>query len=163
MNPVPALRIAGDALAVFLTYPEATHPLAHRLRSRWLRPPAVRVGLAAVVLAAVATSAVKPPESKKAEKPATTEQAAPALPPVPPPAAPWPRNPRTTLPEDEFAGRGFGAQGPGGWNRPEFGGFGGAPFNPPSPAWNPAPVPPADLTPARPSGDAVRRLAASPS
>lgn len=163
VNPIPAFRIGLDAIAVFLTYPEAVHPLAHRLHCRWLRPLAVRLALAAVVVTAVATSAVTPPERRKAalgEKPTPAEQTTPA-PPLPLPATPWPPGPRFSLPEDEFARRGPVGQGPGGWGRPEFGGFGGGQFNPPPPAWNPAPVPPADVTPSRPSGDVVTRFALS--
>ncbi|MEO2089899.1 MAG: hypothetical protein ABGY75_10435, partial [Gemmataceae bacterium] len=44
------LFLAWRPLAVFLTYPDTRHPLAHRLRFRWLRPKAVRLGLTAGLL-----------------------------------------------------------------------------------------------------------------
>lgn len=47
---VPSLFLAWRPLAVFLTYPDTQHPLAHRLRFRWLRPKAVRLGLTAGLL-----------------------------------------------------------------------------------------------------------------
>lgn len=55
-------RLSWDALRVFLTYPEAGHPLTHRLRLRWLRPVAVRHALTGLVLATVATTILTPSE-----------------------------------------------------------------------------------------------------
>lgn len=80
-NPPLALRLAWDAVSVFLTYPDTAHPLAHRLHFRWLRPQAVRLTLAGVALLTVATAVVTPKTSAKAA--ATEAKAAPS------PASPW--------------------------------------------------------------------------
>lgn len=81
-NPPLALRLAWDALAVFLTYPDTAHPLAHRLHFRWLRPQVVRLTLTGVALLTVATAAVTPASGPL---PATTGVTATSPPPSPSP------------------------------------------------------------------------------
>ncbi len=51
------LRLAFDALVVFLTYPNTSHPLAHRMNAKWLRPLSVRLVLTGLVFSA-ATNAL---------------------------------------------------------------------------------------------------------
>lgn len=50
LEGLPSLFLGWKPLAVFLIYPDTRQPLAHRLRFRWLRPKAVRLGLTAAVL-----------------------------------------------------------------------------------------------------------------
>jgi hypothetical protein len=64
-DPSAGFRLAWDAIRVFLTYPEVTHPLAHRLRLSWLRPVPVRLALAGVALVTVATVVIAPREKPK--------------------------------------------------------------------------------------------------
>ena len=134
-----APRVAWDALAVFLTYPEASHPLAHRLHTRWLRPLSVRLGGAFVVLVAVATSAVTPPEKPRA---AARENKAATRPTSPP------QRQRFAPSDDEFSGHGPGLGGQG--HRT-------GPFNSPLPTAAPSDVPSAEAA-ARPLGDGIVRL-----
>lgn len=58
------------------------HPLAHRLRLRWLRPVSVRLALAGLVLATVATTILTPSEKTSAPgpEPAPAMSAAAAVP-----------------------------------------------------------------------------------
>ncbi|MBX9579594.1 MAG: hypothetical protein K2X87_04735, partial [Gemmataceae bacterium] len=141
-NPVLAVRLAWDAVAVFLTYPEPAHPLAHRLYTRWLRPQSVRLAGTCVVLLTAATGFVATPD----EKPATPEKKAEAAarPAAPPPAAPRyvPQGDRDAAriergSRDDIANALFDAP-PG-------------PFNPPPPVWLPSPVPPQVMTPDAPA------------
>ena len=60
---IPSLFLAWRPLAVFLTYPDTCHPLAHRLRFRWLRPKAVRLGLTAGLLLIIPSVNNRPPAS----------------------------------------------------------------------------------------------------
>lgn len=143
MNPLVAPRVAWDALAVFLTYPEAAHPLAHRISTPWLRPLSVRLGGAGVVLAAVATASTTPPESPKA---APETAAAPAA----RPAAPPPQRPRAVIPEDDGVGPGWGGNP-----------FGNSPFDRTPPGWGQPPEPPAVIPESRPLGDGVPRFVRS--
>ena len=82
-NPLLALRLAWDALTVFLTYPNTAHPLAHRLHFAWLRPPVVRLTLTGVVLLTAATAIVTPPKTPQAAA-TETKATAPAAPTQPP-------------------------------------------------------------------------------
>ncbi len=147
-NPLVAPRLAWDALAVFLTYPETAHPLAHRLHTPWLRPLSVRLAGAGVVLVAAATTAVTPPEKPAAAAPGKAAVPDKVVPPAARPAPPWPHGPQFGLPEDGFAGRG-----------PGWGGnaFGNGQFNPP-PVWLPPEVPAPEAAAALPAGDGVGRL-----
>jgi hypothetical protein len=74
------LRLACDALVLFLTYPKTSHPLAYRLSTKWLRPVGVRLALTGLVLStsttALLVSVRKPTEAAPAPK------AAAATPPV---------------------------------------------------------------------------------
>ena len=88
-NAFLAFRVARDALVVFLTYPETTYPLAHRIHTPWLRPQSARLAATCLLLLAAATSLLTPPkESPKteAEKKAATSPASQPQPPrsVPP-------------------------------------------------------------------------------
>jgi hypothetical protein len=125
-NPLLALRFTWQALVVFLTYPETTHPLVHRFRVKWVRPPAVRASLTCAALITVAT-ALFAPEAKPREEP--KEQ------PSSPPPAPFlsrPAAPREIPPGDlEFAR--ISGQPPELWLGPEY-----APSRPPAPAAAPA-------------------------
>jgi hypothetical protein len=49
-------RLPWDALVVFLTYPNTSHPLAHRLGAKWLRPLGVRLALTGFVLSTSTTA-----------------------------------------------------------------------------------------------------------
>ncbi len=106
-NPVLALRVAWDAIVVFLTYPGPGHPLAHRLHTPWLRPQSVRLAATCVVLLTAATTFIAPAvESPKADPekkvPATTPAYPPPAPQYVPPADPWlARTERGT--RDDFA------------------------------------------------------------
>lgn len=106
-NPVLALRVAWDAIVVFLTYPGASHPLAHRLHTPWLRPQSVRLAATCVVLLTSATTFIAPAvESPKADPekkvPATQPAYQPPAPQYLPPADPWlARTERGT--RDDFA------------------------------------------------------------
>lgn len=148
-NPVLALRVAWDALAVFLTYPETAHPLAHRLHTPWLRPLSVRLAGAGVVLVTAATAFVTPP----AKSPAAATESKPAATtgPASPPPGPWHESrplPQGDIDLARIEGR-------------SLDGFGHSPFNPPPPAWLPpavpSPVPPA-APESRPLGDGVGRF-----
>jgi hypothetical protein len=74
VNPLRVFRIAWDAILVFFTYPEVSHPLAHRFCVPWLRPASVRVALAGLLLVTIATAAISPaappttPENGSAEE-----------------------------------------------------------------------------------------------
>lgn len=139
-NPVLALRLAWDAVAVFLTYPEPAHPLAHRLHTPWLRPQSVRIAGTCVVLLTAATGFVTTPDGKPAapeKKPEATTR----------PAAPPPTPPRAGSRDAE-------AESIVGWGDP---GFGHGPFNPP-PVWLPpvpSPVPAAEPKESPPLGAGV--------
>lgn len=65
-------RLAWDAVVVFLTYPNTSHPLAHQIRAKWLRPVGVRLVLSGFVLStsttALLVSARKPTDSAPAPK-----------------------------------------------------------------------------------------------
>ena len=77
--------LAWQPLAVFLTYPDTQHPLAHRLRFHWLRPKAVRLGLTATVLLLIPSMGNRP---SGLSAPSTPAAPSPHLPPVttlPPP------------------------------------------------------------------------------
>lgn len=114
-NPLLGLRLAWDALVVFLTYPEAKHPLVHKFCTPWLRPVSVRMAATGLVLVTVATSAFQPPE----KEPSPDREAKPAAKtslPVPLPA----RSPFVGardaeaalivgLSPDDFSGPPFGA------------------------------------------------------
>lgn len=144
-NPVLALRLAWDAVAVFLTYPESAHPLAHRMHTPWLRPQSVRLAGTCVVLLTAATGFVTTP----GEKPAAPEKKAEAAtrPATPPPAPPF------------VGARDAEAERIVGWGDP---GFGHGPFNPPPPAWLPpvpSPVPAAEPKESPPLGAGASRFA----
>lgn len=79
-------RIAGDALVMFLSCPDTTHPLAHRLVTWWLRPQAVRLVLTGLALSATSTmllSRTKLPSVTK-DTPERTGSATTQIPAVPP-------------------------------------------------------------------------------
>lgn len=65
-KPWLALRLAWDAITIFLTYPNTNHPLAHRLHFAWLRPQPVRLTLTAVTLLTIVTLAFPPAEQTPA-------------------------------------------------------------------------------------------------
>ncbi len=77
-NPLAAARFAGQALVVFLTYPDVTHPLVHQFHTRWLRTRAVRAALTCAALVTVATALF--PRADQPRQPATAEKSAPAVP-----------------------------------------------------------------------------------
>lgn len=85
-NPLLGSRLAWNALVVFLTYPEAKHPLVHKFRMYWLRPVSVRMAVTGLALLTVATAFFA------AEKLPSTDQeaksAAKTLQPPPQPASP---------------------------------------------------------------------------
>ena len=54
-NPLLAARVAWDALAVFVVYPEPAHPLIHKVQTPWLRPLSMRLAVTALALGAAAT------------------------------------------------------------------------------------------------------------
>ncbi len=74
-----SLLLAWKPFVVFLTYPDTPHPLAHRLRFRWLRPRAVRLALSAGSLLFVGSLAGLP-NPKSSAPPAVV----PGGPPTPP-------------------------------------------------------------------------------
>lgn len=82
-------RIAGDAIVVFLSCPDTTHPLSHRIVTWWLRPRAVRLVLTGLVLSATGTMLLSQAKSPSATKDtsAKTSSAAPRVT-VPPPHFP---------------------------------------------------------------------------
>jgi hypothetical protein len=49
-------RLPWDALVVFLTYPNTTHPLSYRIGAKWLRPLGVRLALTGLVLSTSTTA-----------------------------------------------------------------------------------------------------------
>lgn len=79
-HPLQNCRLAWNALVVFLTYPGTTHPLAHRISVRWLRPQSVRLVLAGVTLCTTTTALLvrsnKSPEESTRVKPAAVAPAA---------------------------------------------------------------------------------------
>jgi hypothetical protein len=81
-------QLSWNALRLFLTYPEVGHPLAHRMRLRWLRPVSVRLALTGLVLATAATPILAPGEKASASGAELTPtiSAAETLPPAPPTA-----------------------------------------------------------------------------
>lgn len=87
-NPLLAFRLAGQALVVFLTYPETTPPLVHRLLIPWLRPHSVRRALTGLVLVTAATAIYGPtekPRSQPAEEPKAPAHPTPFFVTQPPP------------------------------------------------------------------------------
>jgi hypothetical protein len=84
-NPLLTLRLAGQALVVFLSYPETKHPLVHRFRFAWLRPLSVRLALTGLVLVTAATATYAPTEKPRREPAAEPKSEA-----YPPPFAPPP-------------------------------------------------------------------------
>ena len=103
-NPFLSLRLAGQAIALFLTYPETTHPLIHRLHIPWLRPVSVRMALTGLILITVATATYAPVERPREERAKEESDR-----PLPPPMT-TPPTPRFALPEDEKIGRANGLQ-----------------------------------------------------
>ena len=87
-NPLLALRVAGRAVVVFLTYPDPRHPLSHRLRLPWLRPVSVRVALTGLVLLTAATAILAPAERPKPAEPPAPWPEPPAYAPAPFPPPP---------------------------------------------------------------------------
>jgi hypothetical protein len=79
-RPFLACRVAWDAVVLFVTYPDVKHPLAHRLRTPWLRPVSVRLALSGAVLLTVATALFVPAEKRPGRAP-DAPAAAPAAPP----------------------------------------------------------------------------------
>lgn len=144
-NPFLAARLARDALVVFLTYPETSHPLAHRVHTPWLRPLSVRLAGAGMVLATAASAFVMPPAQSPATVPGT--KAAASGPAAPPP------DPPVVYSRDAEAAHIVG------WGEP---GFGAGPLTPPPPVWMPPtvqpPVPAAEVRETRSVGDRVARF-----
>ncbi|MBA4067815.1 MAG: hypothetical protein C0501_29775 [Isosphaera sp.] len=144
-NPVLAVRLAWDAVAVFLTYPEPAHPLAHRLHTRWLRPQSVRLAGTCVVLLTAATGFVTNPDKPKPAGPESKSAS------VNPPAPQPPAAPRYVPQGDRDAARIEGRS---------LDGLDHTPFTPP-PVLLPPPVPsqvPADAPESRPLEDGVTRF-----
>lgn len=83
-DPSVAMRRVWNALFIFLTYPDAAHPLVHKCRIPWLRPVSVRLAISGIVLITIATGAFLPTDApspkNQSEKPVAK-----ALPPSPTP------------------------------------------------------------------------------
>lgn len=76
-HPIRAIRYAGQAIVVFLSYPDVKHPLIHRLRVEAVRSPAVRGVLFGLSLITVATAFFTPADKMHQSEAAAPRQTAP--------------------------------------------------------------------------------------